>query len=138
MIKYIMTSPQLDGEIEFHFSHTGYLQQLIFRCQPTDKQYEYLWKHQPYTRAAMDAFVKATPYAHFVISVCEITFDDFWNRYGEKEHSSKKKAQLRWNNMPKSAQIRAYEYIPKYKYNLPPGVRMKYAETYLNSEIWEK
>jgi hypothetical protein len=133
-----MTSPNLEGEVEFNFNSAGMLQSLMFSCQITERQYNYIFAIKPYNLTNMKLLIENTPNATFVKVVVEITFEDFWNKYGEKEHSSKKKAQTRWNNMPKSSQIKAYNYIPKYKYNLPAGVRMKYAETYLNSEIWEK
>jgi len=133
-----MTSPQIDGEIEFQFNDNRKLLKIVFSCEATEKQYDYIFFYRPYNIEQMENLIKLTPFATFVEEIKEITFQEFWNKYNEKEHSSKKKAEIRWNNMSKSARIQAYNYINKYKFNLPAGVRMKYAETYLNSEIWEK
>jgi len=66
----------------------------------------------------------------------DISFEVFWNRYDEKIRSSKKKAQLTWKRLPVPEQIKAFNFIKKYEANIPSGVSKKYAETYLNSEIW--
>lgn len=138
MIKYIMTSSTLDGEVEFTFTHDGKLRSIVFQCEATEKQYNYIFAAKPHNLEQMKHLIDTTRYATFVKEVQELTFQMFWDKYNEKEHSSKKKAEIRWNNMPKSARIKAFNYIAKYKFNLPADVRLKYAETYLNSEIWEK
>jgi len=66
----------------------------------------------------------------------EVTFEMFWNRYGEKERSSKKKSLARWNRMSRTDQQKAYSFINRYELNLKPGIDKKYAETYLNAELW--
>ncbi len=66
----------------------------------------------------------------------EVTFDLFWNRYDEKIRSSKKKALTTWNRLRKDDQVKAYQYIKKYEQSISPGVAKKYAETYLNAELW--
>ena len=66
----------------------------------------------------------------------EITFDMAWNRYDDKQTSSKKKALIKWERMPESEKIKAYNYIPRYFNSLGSGIRKKYLETYLNSELW--
>jgi len=65
-----------------------------------------------------------------------ITFDKFWNRYDDKLNSSKKKTQVKWNKMPAAEQAKAFRYIGKYFASIPSGTRKKYAETYLNAELW--
>ena len=65
-----------------------------------------------------------------------VTFDLFWNRYDDRICSSKKKTLARWNKMTPSQQEKAYNYVGIYLASLGQGIRQKYAETYLNSEIW--
>lgn len=65
-----------------------------------------------------------------------ITFEMFWNRYDDKVLSSRRKTEARWNRMTKADQIKAFNFINRYEQNIPTGTRKKYAETYLNSEIW--
>lgn len=66
----------------------------------------------------------------------EVTFEMFWNRYNEKDRSSKKKTLLKWNRLSREQQLLAYDYVNTYFKNIPSGIAKKYAETYLNSEIW--
>ena len=66
----------------------------------------------------------------------EISFDDFWNKYDDKTNSSKKRTEAKWNKMPVAERARAYGYIEYYFINIPRGTRKKYAETYLNDELW--
>lgn len=67
-----------------------------------------------------------------------VSFEDFWDKYDHKAMSSKKKALSRWKNMSKGQRLKAYNYIGIYFAAMPQGVAKKYAETYLNSEVWEK
>ena len=133
-----MTSPKIDGEVEFTFNDDGSLERIVFPANFTQKQYDFTFKSKPYCIELMEQFIAESSYATFIKETKPLRFEDFWNKYGEKEHSSKKKTEIKWKNMPKSARIKAYNYINRYKMSLPQGVRMKYAETYLNSEIWEK
>ena len=66
----------------------------------------------------------------------EITFEMFWNRYNEKVRSSKKKAMITWKRLSRADQVKAFNHIRKYEQNIAPGVAKKYAETYLNAELW--
>jgi hypothetical protein len=66
----------------------------------------------------------------------EIDFDRFWKRYDDRVNSSRKRTLIKWNKMPKSEQIKAFYFVGKYFASLPPGIRKKYAETYLNDELW--
>lgn len=63
-------------------------------------------------------------------------FEMFWQKYDDKINSSKKRAELKWNKMNAQDQQRAYDFIPRYFANIPSGTRRKYAETYLNAELW--
>jgi hypothetical protein len=60
----------------------------------------------------------------------------FWKKYNDKERSSKKRTLAKWNKMSQVEQTKAYNYIQKYFNSIPNGVETKYAETYLNAELW--
>lgn len=66
----------------------------------------------------------------------KLTFDMLWDRYNDKVTSSKKRALVKWEKMTEDQQFKAYFYIPTYFSSLGNGVRKKYLETYLNSELW--
>ena len=141
MISYYMTSQSFEGEIEFHFDHMDLLASIVFNAGLKDFHYNFIFFYKPYNVELMEAMIEAIKKSKnnsvFTKQTKELTFEDFYNKYDEKALSSKKKTQIRWNNMKKATQIKAFMYINKYFQNLPSGVRKKYAETYLNSEIWE-
>ena len=65
-----------------------------------------------------------------------IDFEQFWDRYDDKINSSKKKAKAKWEKMPVDERTKAFYFIGKYFASIPAGTRKKYAETYLNAELW--
>lgn len=64
-----------------------------------------------------------------------ISFEMFWKKYNDITRSSKKRTQVKWNKMPEAEQIKAYLYIETYERNRGSAEK-KYAETYLNAELW--
>lgn len=70
------------------------------------------------------------------IEIAKVTFEQFWDRYNEKTRSSKKKALNCWNRLSQTNRDRAYSYIATYMRSIPTGIAKKYAETYLNAELW--
>jgi hypothetical protein len=66
----------------------------------------------------------------------KIDFVAFWNKYDDKINSSRKRTLAKWNKMSDCNRVRAYQYIFKYFASIPAGTRKKYAETYLNAELW--
>lgn len=68
--------------------------------------------------------------------VMMIDFDMFWNKYDDKISSSKRRAKAKWDKMSEAERAKAYHYISKYFASIPGGTRKKYAETYLNAELW--
>lgn len=135
-IKYTITSHKYKGQVIIVFAN-AVIQ--VFNAQDatlTPTQVAWL------LHAALkgeEAFLKAADNADAFTIIGEkeeLTFEMFWNRYNEKTHSSKRKAQLKWNRMSKQQQILAYMHITAYFKSIPSGIAKKYAETYLNSEIW--
>ncbi len=141
MKSYYMTSTSFEGEIEFHFDHNDQLTSIVFNATLKDFHYNFIFKMLPYNVERMEMMIEAIKKSKnnsvFTMQTKELTFEDFYNKYDEKALSSKKKTEIRWNNMKKADRINAYMYINKYFQNLPQGTRKKYAETYLNSYIWE-
>lgn len=74
-----------------------------------------------------------------IVIPADLNFDTFWNAYDYKERSSKKKCQLIWAKMPDFKRAKAIAYIGRYNSILSTGnTAKKYAETYLNSEIYNQ
>ena len=132
---YIMTSTAFEGEVFFEFNELQLLTKYdLSGAILTETQQVYLLKNMPRDLSELQAFIKSTKTAE--IKPFEITFKTFWDKYDEKLCSSKKKAEAKWNKMPKAEQMKAFKGIAKYVQHLPSGTRKKYTETYLNAELW--
>ena len=65
----------------------------------------------------------------------DITFEMFWDKYNDKLRSSKKRSEKIWNKLKQEDKIKAFYHINTYnKYR--GNAEKKYAETYLNAELW--
>jgi len=136
-ITYTITSPRFTGAVTIIFddnNHCHYFNAQEATLTPTQLK----WFLEKLTMP-LQAFLKQIESKQvftIVGQMQELTFDMFWNTYNEKKLSSKKKAQAKWNKLNKQQQILAYLHIPKYFKSIPNGIAKKYAETYLNSELW--
>jgi len=137
MKKYLLTSTAFTGEVEFTFNDLGMLGSFdASRADLSAVQQLWILKQMPEQLSEVQRVLGDSKTATLTEVKEELTFDQFWNRYDEKLRSSRKKAQARWNRMNESEQLKAYRYITRYEQSIPAGVMKKYAETYLNSELW--
>lgn len=137
MKTFILTSARMQGEIEFRFDDAGYLHGYENRAVLTPDQQEWLLARLPKTLDGLKAVLTQSKGARLTEVSQEVTFEMFWDRYNEKTLSSKKKSMQRWDKMSQRSRQAAYSFIFNYLASLPQGVRKKYAETYLSSEIWD-
>lgn len=134
---YSLTSEAFTGEVIFQFNECGLL--ISYDATGADlseKQQVFLLRNLPRELAEVKAMLGNSPLAKFVQVKAEITFEMFWDRYNDKVRSSRKKALLKWVRLSQGDRVKAYHFISKYEMNIPQGVAKKYAETYLNSELW--
>lgn len=135
-IDYTITSPRFSGEVAVTFTD-GYCSVYnALQAGLNDKQAHWFLSRVILPEKDFLNAMKQMGCFTVVGARQELTFDMFWDRYDEKDRSSKKKARSKWQRMSKEQQLLAYSHIPVYFRNIPSGVSKKYAETYLNSEIW--
>lgn len=137
MSVYVLTSTAWRGEIEITYNDSG----LLINCDLTKAELseaQHLWflKRMPARIDELKALIESTKTARLTPVDLDVTFEMFWDRYNDKERSSKKKTGRIWNRMTRADQIKAYRYIFTYDACRPAGVARKYAETYLNAELW--
>lgn len=134
--KYLFTSTKIDGEIELHYDENQLLVNFEIRSELTEEQHVWLLKRIPRELFELEKLIEQK--TGICISQIEeiITFEMFWNKYNEKTLSNKKRTFAKWKKMSTLEQRKAYQFINKYINMLPNGVRKKYAENYLDSEIW--
>lgn len=136
MKTFSLTSPAFVGEVTFEFNDLGLLVSFDTKAAELSEQQQiFLLKGLPRELAEVQKMLERSPNAKFIETTKEITFDMFWKRYSAPLNSKKKKAEQRWGRMSKAEQRKAYLHIVKYEMNLG-GVAKMYAETYLNSELW--
>lgn len=136
MRTFSLTSAAFQGEVTFEFNDLGLLTSFDTKAAELSEQQQiFLLKGLPRELAEVTKMLERSPNAKFVETTQEINFDMFWRRYSAPLNSKKKKAEQRWGRMSKAEQRKAYLHIGKYEMNLQ-GVAKMYAETYLNSELW--
>lgn len=134
MIIYHLTSTAFTGYVEFKFNNYGLLDSMNIHADLSEKQQIFLLQNMPREVAELDRL--KSPMATITEVKQEVTFEMFWERYDDKLNSSKKRTLQKWSKMTPSDQARAYWFIGKYLGSLPQGTRKKFAETYLNAELW--
>ena len=131
-----ITSSSWTGYIEVEYNELGYLVHSDIRnAELSETQQKWFLNRLPRELAELKRTIDGTTATIEEVTQV-ITFTMFWDRYNEKIRSSKKKAITTWNRMAVPEHIKAYNFIKKYEANIPTGVAKKYAETYLNAELW--
>jgi len=134
--KFILTSDKFKGEVLFDFTSLILSRYDTSGAELSEEQRIYLAKNLPRELAEVTAFLAQSQSAKFTEIKQEITFEMFWKKYDDKVNSSRKRTKIKWDKMKINEQIKAYNYIQKYFASVPYGTRKKYAETYLNAELW--
>ncbi len=137
-MKYVLTSDGFTGEVVFEYDDATHLllSYNIEGAELSETQQVWLLKRLPREMAELKELISSNPNIKFEEVSDAPDFDMFWQKYDDKITSSKKRTEKAWDKMSKSNQLRAYRHIQKYNLSLPPGTRKKYAETYLNAELW--
>ncbi|MFC4262446.1 hypothetical protein ACFOWM_06140 [Ferruginibacter yonginensis] len=136
--KYLWSADSIDGSISFVFNAEGVLLQYdTSEANMNSEQLKYFAEKLPRSLVDLKAFsAKVKGSILKEVTPEPVTFDLFWNRYNEKVRSSKKKALKIWNKMSPNEQSKAFMFIANYERSINDGIAKKYAETYLNAELW--
>jgi hypothetical protein len=137
MKHYQLTSESFSGAIDLFYNDLELLEKYdISNATLSEQQQVWILKYLPRELAEMTKLTASTPTLKLTEVKDDITFEMFWKRYDDKVASSRKRTLKLWNRMPAAERQKAYNYINRYMQSLPPGTRKKYAETYLNAELW--
>lgn len=135
--KYHVTSDHFTGFIVYEFNDEILLSSFSLKeADLTEKSQIWFLKHQPRDLAELRDMIQAQPALKITEVPLIVSFDMFWNKYSDKDTSSKVRTARIWNKLTEVDQAASYMYIDKYFRNLPNGTRKKYAETYLNAQLW--
>jgi hypothetical protein len=131
---YHITSPAWPGYIEIEFNDHGLMTRTdLTNATLSEDQQKWFLIKMPREQSELQRVIEKTS-ATITEMKTEITFEDMWNRYDYKV--GKQEAQAKWNKMTKPEQIKAYNYIPKYKSRKLESQAMLYLASYLNKARW--
>lgn len=131
---YQLTSPAIDGYVEFVYNDAGLLDKMSIHAHLSERQQVYLLKNMPREIIELDKLKSSTVTITEIKQ--EVTFEMFWEKYDDRVNSSKKRTMSKWDKMSPADRARAFWFIAKYFASIPQGTRKKFAETYLNAELW--
>lgn len=137
-MRHFQITGTFEGAIELYYNELGLLERYdVSGATLTEAQQRWSLENIPITSLPnmMDVMKKTNGAVLTEVKV-EVTFELFWNKYDDKQCSSKKKAMIVWKKMSYAQQVKAYDYLNKYFMFMAPGTRKKYAETYLHAELW--
>lgn len=134
MKKFVLTFPNVEGDIVFTYDEGEVLQGVVFNGDYPERQRRNVLRTLP----VRPEVLQRINWRDGILTeeAEKVTFEMFWDRYNDKARSSKVKTQRVWDRMPEGERVKAYRYINRYKSSIPQGVCMKYATTYLNDQLW--
>jgi hypothetical protein len=137
MKTFIATSSEFKGHIKYVFNKDNILINLdLSECEIKPEYHYWVIRNAPLTPEYLVSQYAKSKTAKIEEFNPNITFDMFWNRYDNKVNSSKKRTEAKWNKMSLTERLKAFNYVNRYFMSIPAGTRKKYAETYLNAELW--
>ena len=137
MKTYLLTSTKWRGEIELRYDDSGLLTVYDYRAELSADERRWFLTNMPRSLGDLQALVKSTKTGRLTeVPPEEITFEMFWQIYDDATNSSRKRTLAKWNRMAKAEQVKAFRYVRRYFNSIPANIRKKYAETYLNAELW--
>lgn len=137
MKKYHVTSDHFAGYISYEFNDEILLSSFSLKeAELSEKAQIWFLKHQPRDLAELQEMIQKQENLKITEVPLIVTFQMFWEKYDDKVTSSKIRTAKLWNKMTEENQAKAFLHIDKYLRKLPYGTRKKYAETYLNAQLW--
>jgi len=134
--KFKLTSDKFKGEVALEFTDSILTKYDTSDAELSEAQMIYIAINLPHQLSEINRLFEGSPSAALTEIKQEVTFEMFWNKYDDKLSSSKKRTKAKWDKMKTNERNKAYDYIGKYFSNILFGTQKKYAETYLNAELW--
>lgn len=131
---YQITSEAWKGYIELEFNDMGYMARTdTSHAELSETQQKWFLNKMPRELSELERVIKGTT-ARITTIEKEISFADIWEKYDYKV--GRKEALAKWNKMPKAEQIKAFNYVQKYKAKKPDAQALLYLASYLSKERW--
>jgi hypothetical protein len=135
MPKYSITSLSFNGEVVYTFDEKDVFVSMEVKATLSEAQLRHFFAFMPYSSQQLKSTIGASQKVTVTEVIEEITFQMFWDKYNDKERSSKKRSMERFNKLNQGNQAKAYNHIQKY-FRTKGNAEKKYCETYLAAELW--
>ena len=133
MAAYRFTSKLFQGVIFFEYAD-GVLVTFEKKAQLTQEQHNYFAKNFPFFEENLAVFAGKSGKIEHVEQ--DLSFDAFWNYYGQK--INKLRTEPIWQKLTKADRAAVFAAIPKYKYHCKiKGIAMANPENYLRDRRFE-
>lgn len=135
-MKYLISNDN-GLKLEVNYDENGVLYALEFHCEVTYDRVRRLL--QVNDLLTIDNMLLLTRHFHLTVKQMEedLSFDNFWNKYGYKV-GNKSKASKLWYNLSDADKSNCLRRLKAYKSYLErTGIAQAYAETYLRNRRWE-
>lgn len=136
MRQFILTSSEFHGQVTFIYTDSGNLKMFNDESIMNEPQQRFLLTHLPRTISEILEWKKRSKTAKFREVDFEVSFEQWWEKYGYK--TGRLKAVEQWQKLKPIERIRAFEYIDRYKTKKKlEGTALLYPERYLKNRVWE-
>ncbi len=131
-MRYLITGTKSQARVILGYDGNGLLCEVQTEEMPDAEAQEWPFRHAPMREADVKAVFHA---AHLKFQTLNVTFDEYWKKYGVKE--GKKDTMSAWDRMPEAKRQLAFAYIDSYRAKCHrEGTRMQYPASYLRAERW--
>lgn len=132
MPRYLITSRRSATQIVVGYDQRGLLNELLIKDAADETAVEFIRVNTPIQEADV---ASRFAYLKLVVSPLDVTFEDFWFKYGYKE--GKKDAMAYWQRMPGTKRQLAFDHVQRYKDQCARDRKhLMYPATYLRAERW--
>jgi len=137
MKQFILTSTGFEGSIIYRFDEEDKLKGFDIEATLTDSAREWIINSAPRTVEKLMSFPMRSKTIKLQEVPMDLTFDNFWTKYGYKV-GDKAKTEKLWKAMNDGEKTEALNKINKYNaYLESTGVGKVYAERYLSKKYYQ-
>jgi len=131
-MRYLITGTKSSMQLILGYDGRGLLCEVQVTDAVDEAAIEWTVRNVPIQESQVREVFKA---AHLKMTVLQVTFAEFWQRYNVKE--GKLDAEKAWTRMPIADQQLAFDYVQRYRDAcLRDRKHLQYPATYLRAKRW--
>ena len=131
-MRYLITGTKSSMQLTVGYDERGLLCEVLIVDAVDEKAVDWTVRNVPIMESHVHQVFAA---AHLKITVLQVSFRDFWVRYGYKE--GKVDCERAWNALSPADQQLAHNYAQRYRESCArDGRKLQYPATYLRAKRW--